>query len=144
MSETNKRVVLGMWDALYRKDWERLPGFFSADALYEDVPTPDTGARGPANIVRRLRIGLDPIVRFEHDQHRLVAEGATVILEHTETWHFHTGEKLRNPFVTVHELENGKIKLWRDYWDLGGMMSQAPRWWIEMLAKHRAAEFGAS
>ena len=144
MSEANKAIVEQMWAALYRKDWERLATYFTEDAFYEDVPTPDTGARGAANIVRRLRMGLDAIVRFEHHVHRVVAEGESVIVEHTEVWHFHTGEVLRNRFVTVHEIERGKIKLWRDYWDLNTMMSQAPKWWIESLAKHAASEFGAA
>ena len=31
--------------------------------------------------------------------------------------------------------------LWRDYWDLGKMMAQAPKWWIERLAKFGEADF---
>ena len=107
------------------------------------MPSPDAGARGPKNIVTRLRIGLDPIERFEHHEHRIVAEGESVIVEHTEVWHFHTGETMRNPFVTVHEVKNGKITLWRDYWDLQTMMNAVPKWWIEQIMKRRAEEFGA-
>ncbi len=133
-SEDNKRVVAEMWECLYRKDWDGLAARIAPDGFYEDVPTPDAGARGPENVVKRLRVGLDWVVRFEHDIHRTVAEGDTVIVEHTETWHFETGEKVVNHFTTVHEVEDGKIKLWRDYWDLGTLMSQAPKWWIEKLA----------
>ena len=74
--------------------------------------------------------------RFEHHFHRLVAEGDTVVFEHTEVWHFATGESMRNPFVTIHEVAGGKIRLWRDYWDLNTLMAQAPKWWIEKLAQH--------
>ena len=137
----NKAVVEAMWKTLYTKDWEKLARFFCEDAHYEDVPTPDPGATGPANIVKRLQIGLDPVERFEHHHHRMVAEGDTVILEHTEVWHFHTGEAVRNPFVTVHELREGKILLWRDYWDLGTLMGQAPKWWIERLAGFSEQDF---
>ncbi len=142
-AEANKQVVSAMWATLYAKDWEKLASFFSADAHYEDVPTPDPGARGPDNIVKRLRMGLDAVVRFEHDVKRVVAEGSSVVVEHTETWHFETGESMRNPFVTIHEVENGKITLWRDYWDVNGMMSQVPKWWVESLAKRSQGEFGA-
>ena len=41
-------------------------------------------------MIRRLRIGLDPIARFEHYFHCLVAEGLNVVLEHTEVWHTST------------------------------------------------------
>ena len=88
-----------------------------------------------------IALGLDPVERFEHDTHLVVAEGDHVITEHTETWHFETGEKIVNHFVTVHELRDGKIKLWRDYWDLGSMLAQAPKWWIERLAKFSETDF---
>ncbi len=142
MSEAeNKQLVERMWSCLYRKDFDGLADCIAEDGHYEDVPAPDGGARGPANIVKRLRVGLDPVVRFEHEVHRMVAEGDSVILEHTETWHFETGEKLTNDFVTVHVVRDGKIALWRDYWDLGKMMAQAPKWWIERLAKFGEADF---
>jgi ketosteroid isomerase-like protein len=143
MSEQNKAVVRKLWSTLYTRDWDALERLFSEDAFYEDVPTPDPGARGAKNIVTRLRIGLDPIERFEHHEHRIVAEGDSVILEHTEVWHFHTGEVMKNPFVTVHEVKNGKITLWRDYWDVATMMNAVPKWWVEQIMKRRAEEFGA-
>ena len=137
----NKKVVDQMWETLYRKDWEGLKGFFTDESHYEDVPTPDPGAFGSDNIVKRLQIGLEPIVRFEHDVHRVVAEGDNVVIEHTESWHFETGEKLVNHFSTIHVVKHGKILLWRDYWDLNTLMAQAPQWWIERLAKFGDGNF---
>jgi limonene-1,2-epoxide hydrolase len=139
--ERNKEIVASMWECLYRKDFDGVARHIAEDGFYEDVPAPDPGARGPANVVKRLRLGLDPVVRFEHEIHRVVAEGESVVVEHTETWHFETGEKLTNDFVTIHVVKNGKIQLWRDYWDLNTMMSQAPPWWIERLAKFSEADF---
>jgi ketosteroid isomerase-like protein len=140
-ADESKRVVEGLWRCLYRKDFDGVAALIAEDGLYEDVPTPDAGARGPANVVKRLRVGLDPVARFEHELHRMVAEGDTVMLEHTEIWHFETGEKLTNHFATVHVVRDGKIALWRDYWDLNTLMAQAPKWWIERLAAHTAAEW---
>jgi ketosteroid isomerase-like protein len=136
-----KQVVARLWDRLYRKDWDGVAACIADDGLYQDVPAPDRGAIGPANVVKRLRVGLDSVVRFEHELHRLVAEGDTVMLEHTETWHFETGEKVVNPFVTVHVVRGGKIALWRDYWDLSKLMAQAPQWWIQRLAQHGESEW---
>ena len=79
--------------------------------------------------------------RFEHELHRFVVDGENVVIEHTETWHFGTGEKVTNPFVTVHVVKEGKIKLWRDYWDVNNLMAQAPKWWIEAILKHAGEEF---
>ena len=139
--EENKRLVKSLWETLYTKDWEALGAILHDEVFYEDVPAPDPGARGRANVIRRLRIGLEPIERFEHHFHRIVAEGQTVVLEHTEVWHFHTGEVVRNPFVTIHELADGRIKLWRDYWDLNTLMSGVPKWWLEHLAKFSEQDF---
>ncbi len=140
-TEANRRLVEQMWNALYRKDFDGVAACIAPDGHYEDVPAPDAGATGPENVVKRLRIGLDPVVRFEHEIHRTLAEGDDVLIEHTETWHFETGEKVTNHFVTVHVVRDGKIALWRDYWDLGTLMAQAPQWWIERLAKFGQEEF---
>jgi limonene-1,2-epoxide hydrolase len=138
---SNREIVHALWNALYRKDWAGVAARIDEHGLYEDVPAPDAGAVGPENVVKRLRLGLDPVQRFEHEIHRVVAEGDSVVIEHTETWHFETGEKIVNDFVTIHELRDGKVTLWRDYWDLNTMMSQAPKWWIERLAQFSEADF---
>jgi len=39
----------------------------------------------------------------------MVAEGDTVVTEHAETWHWHTGEQVTLPFVSVQELRDGSI-----------------------------------
>ena len=137
----SRRVAEQLWQTLYTKDWEAVGALLHDEVFYEDVPTPDPGARGRANVIRRLRIGLDPIERFEHRLTRVVAEGPNVVLEHTEVWHFHTGEVFTNPFVTIHEVADGRIRLWRDYWDLNTMLASVPKWWIEHVAKFSAQDF---
>ena len=143
MDETtsNRRLIEGFWKDLYARDFDAVGAYFADDSLYEDVPAPDAGAVGPENVVKRLRIGLEPIERYEHHLHRMVADGSTVVTEHTEDWHFHTGEVVSLPFVSIHVIEAGKIKLWRDYWDLNTLMSGAPQWWIERLAGFSEADF---
>ncbi len=138
----NKRIVEAFWQALYARDFERIASFFAEDGHYEDVPAPDPGATGPENVVKRLKIGLEPIDRYEHALQRMVAEGDTVVTEHAETWHWHTGESVTLPFVSIHVLADGKIALWRDYWDLQTLLGAAPAWWLERLAQHSAADFG--
>jgi len=43
-------------------------------------------------------------------------------------WHWHTGEFVVLPFVSVFDLRDGKIARWWDYWDLGTLMNAAPQW----------------
>ncbi|MEM1110528.1 MAG: nuclear transport factor 2 family protein [Pseudomonadota bacterium] len=133
-----------LWQALYERDWDKVGEFFAEDGLYQDVPTPDMGAIGPAAVARRLRIGHDPVERHEHTIFRMVAEGKCVITEHREDWFFHTGEVVKLPFTSIHEYnEAGKISLWRDYWDLSTLMNNAPAWWLEQIMAADGDEFAS-
>ena len=130
-AKNNKETVRAFWDVLYRRDWDAIGPFFAEDSEYTDVPSPaDDVARGPDQIVARLRLGLEQISEYQHSLRLMVAEGDTVMTEHSETWHWHTGEQVTLPFVSVHELRDGAIVRWWDYWDLQTLMNAAPEWWI--------------
>ena len=132
----NKSTISAMWTALYEREWGTIARFFAADSEYTDVPSPaDDVARGPDQIVARLRLGLERISSYEHHLRLMVAEGDTVVTEHAETWHWHTGERVTLPFVSVHELRRGDIVRWWDYWDLQTLMNAAPGWWVEHIAQ---------
>jgi limonene-1,2-epoxide hydrolase len=134
-AEDNKATVRAFWDALYRRDWVEIAGFFGPESEYTDVPSPaDDIAHGPELIVARLRLGLERIAGYEHVLRLMVAEGDTVVTEHSETWQWHTGEQVTLPFVSVQELRQGTIVRWWDYWDLQTLMNAAPAWWIEHVA----------
>ena len=137
----NKKLILGFWEDLAQRDFDKIGSYFAADGHYEDVPAPDDGATGPEAVATRLRVGLEPIEDYVHHLHRIVADGDTVMTEHTEDWHFGDGVVVSLPFVSVHVIEDGKIKLWRDYWDLQTLLGSAPQWWLEHIMK-RAQEAG--
>lgn len=137
----SKELVLRMWSCVYARDWDNLRQLIADGCEFEDMPAPDSGAVGPDNIVERLRIGFDLIERFEHHVFRIVAEDRSVIVEHRERWHFKTGETVENHLVSVHEVSGGKVSLWRDYWDINSMISNAPQWWIEAVAAESPRDF---
>ena len=56
-------------------------------------------------------------------------------------WTFKTGEKATNQFATLHEMRDGKIAKWSDYWDVSGFVGQFPAWFLEHMAKHSQADF---
>ena len=140
--DRNRETVLAMWNALSARDWEALTGCLTADVHYEDVSTEDAGARGPENVVKRLRIAFDHLSDHQHTVHHLAAEGNLVLLDHTEVWTFERGEKATNTFATVHEMRDGKIALWKDYWDVTTFVGQFPPWFLEVLARASEADFG--
>jgi limonene-1,2-epoxide hydrolase len=139
---TNEERVAGFWRDLYRRDWDAVTGYFDATSEYTDVPTPaDDVARGPEQIVARLRIGLEPLSSIGHDVRLVVAGGDAVVTEHTEHWSWPSGEQAALPFVSVQELRDGTISRWWDYWDLTTLLGAAPAWWIDdIMAK--SAELG--
>ena len=134
-AEANKAVVEQLWDALYeRHDFDEVGSLFAADGFYCDMPHPEQGATGPTEVAARLRLGLAKLSAHHHDVERLVAEGDTVVTEHTEHWHFPTGERVSLPFVSVHRLRGGRITLWRDYWNWSTLMEGVPQWWLDDIA----------
>jgi limonene-1,2-epoxide hydrolase len=140
----NKELVSRFWREVYEgRDYARIADFFAADGVYVDVAIPESAAHGPQAVAKRLRIGHEPVERFEHVVHRLIAEGSTVMTEHTETWHFHTGEVVALPFVSVMEIADSKIRLWRDYSNLDTLLKGAPGWWLEHIMKFSVADFTA-
>lgn len=129
-------VVLGMWQALSDRDWEALPTYLSDDCIYLDMPVgPIAAARGPQDIVKRLKIGIEPLASYENFTGLMVDNGEDVMYEHHEEWHWATGESAVLQFVTVHRVVNGKITLWKDYWDMGALANHAPPTWLKDFAE---------
>ena len=125
-----------MWKALSARDWD----------VAEDLPVrrlhlPRRARRarprpraGPEDIVKRLKIGIEPLASYENFDGLMLDNGADVMYEHHEEWHWPTGESAVLKFVTVHRVENGKITLWKDYWDMGALANHAPPTWLEDFA----------
>jgi limonene-1,2-epoxide hydrolase len=130
-----EETVLGMWRALSDRDWEKLKTFIADDCIYVDMPVGlAAAARGPEDIVKRLKVGLESLSGYENHDGVLVSNGADVMYEHSETWNWATGESTVLQFVTVHKVADGKVTLWKDYWDFGGLLNHAPADWMEQLA----------
>lgn len=130
-----EKTVLGMWQALSDRDWDRIKTFLADNCIYADMPVgPTAAARGPEDIVKRLKIGLEPLAGYVNHDGVLVANGEDVMYEHSETWNWPTGETALLRFVTVHKVTDGKITLWKDYWDMGALVNFAPASWMQDFA----------
>ena len=130
-----EETVRGMWQALSDRNWDLLKTYLSQDCIYLDMPVgPAAAAKGPEDIVKRLKIGLEPLTSYENFSGLLVENGCDAMYEHHEEWHWATGESAVLKFVTVHRIENGKVTLWKDYWDMGALANHAPQDWMENFA----------
>lgn len=127
-------VVFGLWQALSRRDWDAIKTFLADDCLYVDMPVPAVSARGPEDIVKRLKVGLESLAGYENHDGTLLSNGSDVMYEHSETWTFTSGERGVLRFVTVHKVVDRKIALWKDYWDMNSLVSFAPPQHFENLA----------
>jgi len=132
----NRQIVERFWGDLYRRDFDAVGTYFAEDGEYTDVPTPDDDvAQGPKQIAARLRLGLEPLQAIYHHPRHMVAEGDLVFTEHSEEWHWPSGERCTIKFVSVHEFRDGKIVRWWDYPDLQKLLASAPQWWVEHVMK---------
>ena len=102
---SDEHAVIGLWKALSDRDWEAVKTFLSADCVYVDMPVgPTLAARGPEDIVKRLKVGLQPLAGYQNHDGVLVSNGADVMYEHSETWNWASGETAVLQFVSVHRV----------------------------------------
>ena len=78
-------------------------------------------------------------LKQEQVTHHIVSEGEVVFLDHTETWTFKTGEVAAHTFATMHEIRDGLVYRWSDYWDMQKFVGQFPGWFLEEMMKSTAA-----
>jgi limonene-1,2-epoxide hydrolase len=127
-------VVVGLWQALSRRDWDAVKAYLADECLYVDMPIPAGSARGPEDTIKRLKVGLEDLAGYENHPGLLLSNGSDVMYEHSETWTFATGEQGVLRFVTVHKVVDGKVSVWKDYWDMNSLVSFAPPNHFENLA----------
>jgi limonene-1,2-epoxide hydrolase len=110
----NARVVENFLNALQEQDFDRVGALVADDLVYQNVGFPTI--RGGARVVKLMR-GMEGRMGFEVKFHRNVAEGSTVLNERTDVMVF---GPLRVQFWVcgVFEVHDGRITLWRDYFDL--------------------------
>ena len=107
----------------------------SDDCIFLDVPFgPTLAARVPDDIVKRLKSGLENenLVNWVDRDVLLLTNGVDVMYEHLVTYTSANGETANNPIVSVHKVSDGKVSLWKDYWDLNTIANTA--WFQSSLA----------
>ena len=78
-------AVRGLWRALSDRDWDGVRAHVSDDCIYLDVPVgPAAAARGPADIVKRLRIGFEPLASYQNFTGLMLDDGTDLMYEHHE------------------------------------------------------------
>jgi limonene-1,2-epoxide hydrolase len=112
----NERVIRDFISAWSRLDPVELTAFFAEDGVYHNMPLGPT--QGRDNIEALIRNFSASWTETTWDILTIVSSGNVVIAERLDRTK--AGDKSVDlPCTGVFELEKGKIKAWRDYFDLG-------------------------
>ncbi len=117
-----EKIVRDFCDAIPRRDAVELCGFFSDDAVYHNIPiAPVTGR---AEIEKVLQQFIGPASDAEFEILALASSGNTVLTERVDR--FTIGDKrIELPVMGTFEVgSDGKIRAWRDYFDMNQFTSQ--------------------
>jgi limonene-1,2-epoxide hydrolase len=102
-------------------DPEELAGYFTEDAVYHNIPMePVQGRDAIEQFIAGFVVGFDGI---DFQVHRQVSDGDLVMNERTDVMRRKGGEPIPLPVTGVFEIENGRIKAWRDYFDMATITS---------------------
>lgn len=114
----NTDIVKSFLEALQAQDFDTFASLVAEDLVYQNVGLPTI--RGGKRVVKLMR-GMEGKASFEVKFHRNVAEGFTVLNERTDAI---VCGPLRLQFWVcgVFEVHDGRITLWRDYFDFYDMV----------------------
>jgi limonene-1,2-epoxide hydrolase len=111
----NERIVREFIQAWSRLDPTELVSYFAADGTYYNMPT--APVTGQENLSRFITGFIRPWESTDWEILNLLADGDIVMVERVD----HTvvaGSPVDLPCLGIFEMENGKIKIWRDYFNL--------------------------
>jgi limonene-1,2-epoxide hydrolase len=115
MTTDPNELVAQFCAAWPRMDADELAGYFTDDGVYHNVPMEPAVGK---DAIREYLVGMKGMmsaIRF--DVHHQVANGNVVMNERTD--HITMGDRtIALPVVGVFEIQDGKIRAWRDYFDM--------------------------
>jgi len=114
MSENEKiiREFIASWSRL---DADELASYFTEDGTYHNIPS--SAVQGRGNIQQFISSFIRPWESTDWEIVSLLAEGDIVMVERLDKTVV-AGSAVNLPCFGYFELEDGKIKMWRDYFDL--------------------------
>jgi limonene-1,2-epoxide hydrolase len=100
--------------SLEEQNLDRALSYVSADVVYQNIPLPP--ARGVHEFEKQMRFFEKLVTKFEVRIHHIAADGPFVLTERTDV--IDGGGMHLAPWVCgTFEVRDGRIVLWRDYFD---------------------------
>ena len=112
----NERIIREFIRAWSRLDADELVTYFTDDGVYHNMPTQPV--KGREDVRRLIKGFLSTWTETNWEIRNLVSAGNVVIAERLDRTKA-SAKSVDLPCTGVFELEGGKIKVWRDYFDFG-------------------------
>ena len=113
---SNEQLIREFIEAWSRLDPAELAGYFAEDGVYHNMPM--APVQGRENVQKLIQGFIATWTQTTWEIRTLLSSGDTVVAERLDRTR--AGEKSVDlPCVGVFVIEAGKIKVWRDYFDLG-------------------------
>jgi limonene-1,2-epoxide hydrolase len=110
-----EEVVRAFCNAWSHRDIDELIGYFTADAIYHNMPLPPAQGHDAIRGVMQLFVPASQEITF--DILAIASDGDKVLTERVDR--FKMGDTmLEIPVAGVFEIQDGKIAAWRDYFDM--------------------------
>lgn len=122
-TRTPIEIVTAFLEAMARKDYDAGLAFVADDCEYENLPMGKV--TGPAGVRAVLEPFFAPVLENDLQVLRQASEGPLVFLERLDR-HRLTDRWVELPVTGVFEVRDGRIVLWRDYFDLQTLMQRWP------------------
>ncbi len=120
MSE-NTDLVTAFCRAWSNRDVDEILGYFTEDAVYHNMPMPPM--QGKPAIKTILQQIIAPTTWIEWETLKMAENGNVVFTERVDRFEM-GGKRVELPVAGVFEIEGGKIKAWRDYFDMAAWTRQ--------------------
>ncbi|MCH8813640.1 MAG: nuclear transport factor 2 family protein [Chloroflexi bacterium] len=111
----NIDIVTRFCEAWSRRNVAELVDYFTEDAIYHNMPGPPI--EGKPAIKTLLQQILTPITWAEWEMLNIAAADDVVLTERVDRFDV-AGKRVELPVAGVFQIEGGKIKAWRDYFDM--------------------------
>ncbi len=117
----NTDLVTAFCRAWSNRHVDEILGYFTEDAVYHNMPMPPM--QGKPAIKTLLQQIVSPTSWIEWETLNIAEAGNIVFTERVDRFEM-AGKKVELPVAGVFEIENGKIKAWRDHFDMAAWTRQ--------------------
>lgn len=112
-------IVTDFCAAFDRLDWDRIHALLTDDIVYHNIPMePVHGLEA-----FKATYAAFPVSEARFEIHHIAASGAVVLTERTDRFLL-AGKPIVIRVMGVFEISDGKIAVWRDYFDLAQFTGQ--------------------